>query len=102
MGRIHLFSLFLVLIVFLVSAAYAQSQQQVADTLYTNGKIYTVSEDQPWVEAVTIKDGKFIGKRQRFSPLATTVARCLLHVPGQQSFNLFQRVGRRDVLQYMM
>ena len=60
MGRIHLFSLFLVLIVFLVSAAYAQSQQQVADTLYTNGKIYTVSEDQPWVEAVTIKDGKFI------------------------------------------
>ena len=41
-------------------------------------------------------------KRQRFSPLAAIVARCLFHVPGQQGFNLFQRIGRRDVLQYMM
>ena len=32
----------------------------VADTVYTNGKIYTVNESQPWVEAVAIKDGKFI------------------------------------------
>ena len=24
-----------------------------------NGKIYTVSDVQPWVEAVAIKDGKF-------------------------------------------
>lgn len=31
-----------------------------ADTVYTNGKIYTVNEAQPWVEAVAIKDGKFI------------------------------------------
>ena len=23
-----------------------------ADTVYTNGKIYTVNEDQPWAEAV--------------------------------------------------
>ena len=43
-----------------------------------------------------------MGKRQRFGLLAARVARCLLHVPGQQSFNLFQSVGRRDVLQYMM
>ena len=42
------------------------------------------------------------GKRQRFSLLAAKVALCLLHVPRQQSFNLFQRIGRRDVLQYMM
>jgi hypothetical protein len=41
-------------------------------------------------------------KRERFSTLAAIVTRCLLHVPWQQSFNLFQRVGRRDVLQYMM
>ena len=46
--------------------------------------------------------GRYQGKRQRFSPLAARVARCLLHAPGQQGFNLFQRVGRRDVLQYMM
>jgi hypothetical protein len=32
----------------------------VADTVYTNGKIYTVSEAQPWAEAVAIKDGAFI------------------------------------------
>ncbi|MDB4307859.1 amidohydrolase [Gammaproteobacteria bacterium] len=31
-----------------------------ADTVYTNGKIYTVNEVQPWVEAVAIKDGKFV------------------------------------------
>ena len=32
----------------------------IADTVYTNGKIYTVNEAQPWVDAVAIKDGKFI------------------------------------------
>ena len=32
----------------------------VADTVYTNGKIYTVNESQPWAEAVAIKDGKYI------------------------------------------
>jgi predicted amidohydrolase YtcJ len=34
--------------------------EQVADTVYTNGKIYTVNEKQPWAKAVAIKDGKFI------------------------------------------
>ena len=33
---------------------------QTADTVYTNGKIYTVNEKQPWAEAVAIKDGKFL------------------------------------------
>ena len=31
-----------------------------ADTVYTNGKIYTVNEAKPWVEAVAIKDGMFL------------------------------------------
>ena len=31
-----------------------------ADTVYTNGRIYTVNETQPWAEAVAIKDGKFL------------------------------------------
>ena len=31
-----------------------------ADTVYKNGKIYTVNEAQPWAEAVAIKDGKFL------------------------------------------
>jgi len=33
---------------------------QIADVIYTNGKIYTVNEAQPWVEVVAIKDGKFL------------------------------------------
>ena len=32
----------------------------VADTVYTNGRIYTVDEARPWAEAVAIKDGKFL------------------------------------------
>jgi hypothetical protein len=31
-----------------------------ADVVYTNGKIYTVNETQPWAEALAIKDGRFI------------------------------------------
>ena len=31
-----------------------------ADTVYTNGKIYTVDEAQPWAEALAIKDGTFL------------------------------------------
>jgi len=31
-----------------------------AGAVYTNGKFYTVNGDQPWVEAVAIKDGAFI------------------------------------------
>jgi predicted amidohydrolase YtcJ len=38
------------------SAAIAQT----ADTVYTNGKIYTVNEAEPWAEAVAIKDSKFL------------------------------------------
>ena len=32
----------------------------LADTIYTNGKIYTVNEAQPWAEALAIKEGKFL------------------------------------------
>lgn len=32
----------------------------VADTIYTNGNIYTVNDAQPWAEAVAIKDGSFL------------------------------------------
>ena len=35
-------------------------QNQIADSIYKNGKIYTVNEKQPWAQAVAIKDGKFI------------------------------------------
>jgi predicted amidohydrolase YtcJ len=32
----------------------------VADAVYTNGKIYTVNEAQPWANALALKDGEFI------------------------------------------
>ena len=35
-------------------------QNDVADTEYTNGKIYTVNEAQTWAEAVAIKDGELL------------------------------------------
>ena len=41
-------------------SATPKAAGQVADTVYTNGKIYTVNEAQPWVEAVAIKDGAFV------------------------------------------
>ncbi|MDH3439359.1 MAG: amidohydrolase [Gammaproteobacteria bacterium] len=31
-----------------------------ADWVFTNGRIYTVDEDQPWVDAVVVKDGNFV------------------------------------------
>jgi hypothetical protein len=36
------------------------ANSESADIIYTNGKIYTVNEAQPWVEAVAIKDGKLL------------------------------------------
>lgn len=42
------------------AAESATDNKMIADTVYTNGRIYTVNEAQPWVEAVAIKDGKFL------------------------------------------
>ena len=47
------------LAVFIVGCTKPQPAD-IADTVYTNGKIYTVDEAQPWAEAVAIKDGKFM------------------------------------------
>ncbi|WP_420582749.1 amidohydrolase [Reichenbachiella sp.] len=37
-----------------------ETKQETADTVFTNGKIYTVNEARPWAEAFAIKDGKFL------------------------------------------
>lgn len=47
-------------IAFVTIFACKQEPKETADTIYINGKIYTVNEAQPWAEAVAIKDGKFI------------------------------------------
>ena len=36
------------------------SVKSEADTVYLNGKIYTVNESQPWADALAIKDGRLI------------------------------------------
>ena len=43
-----------------VGCTSPEPANRVADTVYTNGRIYTVNEAQPWVEAVAIKDGRFL------------------------------------------
>ncbi len=34
--------------------------QQTADWVLTGGKFFTVDDQQPWAEAVAIKDGRFL------------------------------------------
>ena len=50
----------LTIILVLLLGTFSIVDAQVADAVYTNGKIYTVNDEQPWVEAVAIKDGKFL------------------------------------------
>jgi predicted amidohydrolase YtcJ len=52
------------MLAFLVLLAACQQEPPetavAADTVLTNGKVYTVDARQPWVEAVAILDGKYI------------------------------------------
>ena len=32
----------------------------VADAVYTNARIYTVNADQPWADALAVRDGEFL------------------------------------------
>ena len=47
-------------LILLCGIAGATRAVETADTVYTNGKIYTVNAAQPWAEAVAIKDGEFV------------------------------------------
>jgi len=44
----------------LVAACGQEPATQPADWVLTNGRIYTVDDDQPWAEAVVIRDGDFV------------------------------------------
>ncbi|ANN35893.1 amidohydrolase (plasmid) [Bacillus thuringiensis serovar coreanensis] len=35
-------------------------KKEIADTIFTNGKVYTVEKQQPWAEAVAISKGKIL------------------------------------------
>jgi len=52
--------IFLVSFFALILQSCDSKEAETADTIYTNGKIYTVNETQLWAEAVAIKEGKFI------------------------------------------
>ena len=47
-------------ILILLAIVSTTQAAELADTVYKNGKIYTVNQAQPWAEAVAIKDGKFL------------------------------------------
>ncbi len=49
-----------VLAVLAVSAGCAREPAGAAGMVFTGGEIYTVNKAQPWVEAVAVKDGKFL------------------------------------------
>ena len=48
MKTINLFTFCIVAI----GCAASEPSGEIADTVYTNGKIYTVNEAQPWAEAL--------------------------------------------------
>ena len=52
--------LYIVSVTFLFLSFTTLTYAETADVVYLNGRIYTVNENQPWAEAVAIKDGKFI------------------------------------------
>ena len=56
--------------------AAVEALSEVADTVYTNGKIYSVNEAQPGAEAVAIKNGSFAAYdhsiRSRYSRRSNT------------------------------
>jgi len=50
----------MIVMTIMVSCADKKTADEIADSVFTNGKIYTVNENQPWAEAVAVKDGKIV------------------------------------------
>lgn len=48
------------LMLFLLNTGTVHAAEAPADTVYLNGAIYTVDGNNPWSEAVAIRDGQFI------------------------------------------
>jgi len=55
------FNTYVIGIIFLFTMIFNScAKKEAAEIVYTNGKIYTVNERQPWAEALAIKDGGLI------------------------------------------
>ncbi len=68
--RSKLSALAVISTIFIGNSVFASTE---IDTIYTNGKVYTVDAEQPWAEAFAIKDGKFhaVGKSADIKKLKT-------------------------------
>jgi len=51
---------FIILLGFAIVTSCNNQPKETADTIYINGKIYTVEKTMEWAEAFAVKDGKFI------------------------------------------
>ena len=52
--------LLLAVILFVCNSAQGADHYDFADRIITNAKVYTVNPEQPWAEAVAIKDGRIV------------------------------------------
>lgn len=50
----------LILGIFILAFASCSAPKEPADKVFTNGKVYTVNDAQPWAEAVAIKGNKIV------------------------------------------
>ncbi len=61
------------LLLLTAGSSLGQSDSAPADSVYTNGRIYTVDADRTWAEALAIRDGKLIavGSNEEIRELAS-------------------------------
>ncbi|WP_136479807.1 amidohydrolase [Cognatitamlana onchidii] len=50
----------LLLLTIAIFSCKSEPKKEAADTVFTNGKIYTINEAQPWAEAVAVKENKIV------------------------------------------
>lgn len=77
-------ALALVSLTFCQNKADVQPQQDTSEKLFINGKIYTVTDIQPWAEAVLVKDGiiTFVGTTEQAKAKASASAQ-VIDLQGQ-------------------
>jgi len=81
------------------------AERKHADSVYHTGRIYTVNPEQPWAQAVAIRDGKIIfvgsddGVRVHIGPETTVYdLRGRLMMPGFQDAHIHPVYGALEVL----
>ncbi len=81
-------------------AQWQKSPVDIADSVYYAGRIYTINEKQPWVEAFAIKDGKFIatGTDAEIKPLIGSHTRVvdlagMFVMPGLQDAHIHTQMA---------